>query len=463
MIATRARDNLWLLASIGAALLLCAIIAHAIARVPVPFNDNFSEIANTYRVPLSVIVAREFSEPAAYFRPFELVYRSFISHGLQQGIFGYNFFETIWLGLVLVSFTLVCYPRSARDFTAFLVALAILAGHHAMHGAWEFNIVISNGMVLLAGVVSIALIGRSPTLGGQVAAVALTAISLLTKEVGLVIAWVFLIAHLLRMPGIRRATAVIIVLLTAAYLCFRFYTLPPLSIDDPQRASTLTGYAANALTSIAMFWVGLPLDGEWGNSTRFIAEPWQWIQIGAGIATLLLLMCGWVLASDPEERRTADAPYIDRRWFILFGAALVACAALAFYYPRHRHGAPAVPLLAYCSYLSMQVLLWRLDNLREPLASVRPHVLTVMIIAGLTCALLWPLRVVTGFEFLRMLGARSIANWSNKMPEYWVKGGSDYQPFLLPLAQSVDLVPRPRRDIWILRLLGSHPHKSVNI
>ena len=70
-----------------------------------------------------------------------------------------------------------------------------------MHGAWEFNIVISNGMVLLAGVVSIALIGRSPTLGGQVAAVALTAISLLTKEVGLVIAWVFLIAHLLRMGG----------------------------------------------------------------------------------------------------------------------------------------------------------------------------------------------------------------------------------------------------------------------
>jgi hypothetical protein len=180
------------------------------------------------------------------------------------------------------------------------------------------------------------------------------------------------------MPGIGRTAALAILVLTAAYLSFRFSTLPPLSIDDPQRASTVAGYFSNAVTSIVMFWIGLPQDGEWANATRFISEPWQWIQIGAGLATLLLLMCGWVLGSDPEERRTADAPCIERRWFILFGAALVACAALAFYYPRHRYGAPAVPLLAYCSYLSLQVLLWRLDNLREPLASARQHVLTLM-------------------------------------------------------------------------------------
>jgi hypothetical protein len=129
-----------------------------------------------------------------------------------------------------------------------------------------------------------------------------------------------------------------------------------------------------------------------------------------------------------------DAPPLDRRWLILFGAALSACAALSFYYPRHRHGAPAVPLLAYCAYLSLRVLLWRLDNIRGPIAVLRPPLLTWMTIAGLACALLWPLRVVAGFEFLRWLGARSLANWHNKMPEYWLKAGSDYQPFLLPSA-----------------------------
>lgn len=51
------------------------------------------------------------------------------------------------------------------------------------------------------------------------------------------------------------------------------------------------------------------------------------------------------LSPSTTPGRRCDAPYLDRRWFVLFGAALLACAALGFYYTRHRHGAPAVPLL----------------------------------------------------------------------------------------------------------------------
>jgi hypothetical protein len=440
------------------------VIAHAVVRIPVPFNDNFSEIANSYRIPLTGLLRNEFLDPGPYFRPFEIVWRWLISHGLQQGIFGYSLFETIWLVLVVVSFALVCHPRSAREFTAFLVALAVLVGHHAMQGAWEFNIFFSNGIALLAGILSIALIGNAPTFWGQIAAILLTVVCLLTKEVGLVVAWVFVVAHLLRMPGIRRPTAVIIVAIVAVYVCFHFYTLPPLKEHDPQRATTLAGFASNFVATLIMFWIGLPWDGLWKNSTRFIQEPWQWVQIVAGIATLLLLICGWILGSKGARSQTNMVAHgVDRRWFILLGAALLACAALGFYYTRHRHGAPAVPLLAYCVYLSLSELLSRLDSIQEQRVVASSRVLTWMTIAGLACALLWPVRVVTGLEFLRSLGARSLANWHNKMPEYWHKADEDYRPFLLPFSESVDMVPWPRRDVWIFRFLGQRPHKSVDI
>jgi hypothetical protein len=278
----------------------------------------------------------------------------------------------------------------------------------------------------------------------------------------LVVAWVFLIAHLLQMPGIRRPTALIIVAIVAMYLCFHFYTLPPLAAEDPQKATTLAGYASNFSASLAMFWVGPPRDGIWSNAFRFIGEPWQWVQIAAGIAVLLLLFGGWLLAPSGAERDAHDAPPLDRRWFILFVAALCACAALSFYYPRHRHGAPAIPLLAYCTYLSLRMLLWRLDNLRGQIEIRRPYVLSFAVLAGLVCALLFPLRVVTGFEFLRSLGGWSKANWHDKMPAFWTKVGSEHQPFLLPVSESVDMVPWPRRDVPIFRFLGRRPYKSVN-
>src|SRR4029079_17570037 len=115
------------------------------------------------------------------------------------------------------------------------VALAVLIGHHATQATWEFNIIFSNGIVLLAGIIAIALIGRPPTITGQVCAVLLTALCLLTKEVGLVVAGVFVLAHLMQLPGVRRTTAVIITLMVLAYLTFHFYTLPDLSTTDKNK------------------------------------------------------------------------------------------------------------------------------------------------------------------------------------------------------------------------------------
>jgi hypothetical protein len=457
-----ARQSAWpLMLSLLAAVLLAATIGHVLMRMPIGFGDNFDEIADTYRKTLGYMLADEFAEPGAYFRPVEIAWRHVIAYGFGEGIFGYNLFATILLVLVTVAFALVCHPREGRDLVAFLVALAVLIGHHATQATWEFNIVFSNGVVLAAGIIAIGLIGRAATIASQVCIVLLTALCLLTKEVGLVVAGVFVLAYLLQMPGVRRTAAVIIALMVLVYLGFHFYTLPDLATGT-EKSRNVADFPSNVIATFVMFWIGVPFDGVWGNVTRFIAQPWQWVQLVAGPATLLLLICGWRLAPSPVERESYGAPSLDRRWFILFGAALLACSALGFYYTRHRHSAPAVPLLAYCCYLSMRVLLWRLDRASTS-PRTRPSPLLVwMAGAGLVCALIWPVRVISGFEFARALGGHIRASWHNDMAANWNRSEDSRRPFLLPFGQSVDTMPWARRHVPIVGLLGKDIGNSVN-
>ena len=395
-----------LLLSLLAAVLLAAIFGHVFMRMAFPFGDNFNEVADLYRTPLSEKLADVFTTPRVFFRPFEFVWRYAIAYGFNQGVFGYNLFLCALLTLVLITFVLVCHPKNGRDLVAFLVALAVLTGHQAMQASWEFATAISNGVILAAATVSIGLIGRSGGILQQVLIVILTALCLLTKELGLVIAGTFVLAHLLGMPGVRRATAAIIVMMVLAYLIHHFSNLVDVSPNSwvkPNRASTLEQYLSNIVATFVTFWVGLPFDGDWAQWNRFLDYPWQWIQIGAGFATLFFLVGAWRLAPTPAELSTGDAPAFDWRWLVLFIAALLGCSALGFFYARHRHCAPAVPLLAYCTYLSMRVLLWRLDNIAVSSPARSSPLLTWVTIAGLACAVVWPLRVITGFESCPLL------------------------------------------------------------
>ena len=211
-----------------------------------------------------------------------------------------------------------------------------------------------------------------------------------------------------------------------------------------------------------MFWVGLPIDGDWAEWNLNLGYPWQWIQIGAGLATPLLLVGAWRLAPTPAEAATGDAPAFDWRWPVLFIAALLGCSALGFFYARHRHCAPAVPLLAYCTYLSMRVLLWRLDNTAGSSMVRSSSVLTWVTIAGLACALVWPLRVITGFEFVRFFSLQILRSWPIHMAEFWNGQTDSARPFLIPMVQSVDKIPWPRKHVPMLWLLGDKVKNSVN-
>ena len=328
-----------LLSSLLCAVLLAAIISHAFMRMPFPYADNFYDIAVVYSTPLGKKFMDYFVNSTAFFRPFEFVCRYAIAYGFEQGVFGYNLFLCSLLTLVVITFVYICYPQNGRDVVAFLVALAVLTGHQATQGSFEFATAINSGVILAAATVSIGLIGGSASLWKQLLIVCLTVLSLLTKELGLVIAGTFVLAYLLGMPSMRRWTAAAVVVIVLAYLIFRYVTiadLTALSELKPYKASTFPQYLSNITASFVMFWIGLPTDGDWLQWDQFTGQFWQWVQIAAGLATALLLMTAWRLAPTSEERASCDAPAFDRRWFILFGAALSASCALGFFYARHR-------------------------------------------------------------------------------------------------------------------------------
>ncbi len=83
-------------------------------------------------------------------------------------------------------------------------------------------------------------------------------------------------------------------------------------------------------------------------------------------------------------------------------------------------------------------------------------------LAGLACAVLWPLRLVNGFEFARDMGRQIRSKWQNAMQERWNRTDDPERPCLVPFAESVNSTPWPRKFVPVLRSLGRKASNSVN-
>ena len=85
-----------------------------------------------------------------------------------------------------------------------------------------------------------------------------------------------------------------------------------------------------------------------------------------------------------------------------------------------------------------------------------------MTVAGLACAVLWPLRVVNGFEYARDMGGQIRSRRHNAMQERWNRTNDLERPYLVPFAGSVNSTPWPRQFVPVLRSLGRKASNSVN-
>jgi hypothetical protein len=226
----------------------------------------------------------------------------------------------------------------------------------------------------------------------------------------------------------------------------------------PGKAHEISSYLANISATFVMFWIGGPTDGEWVRFLGSFRPGWPALQVVAGLSLAAVLVAAWrVSERDRSDSPTDAAPPLDRRWFVLFGAALLASCVLGFYYTRHRHGAPALPLLAYCAYLSIRLLL---DRLAADTNSGVGRLPRWMGIALLACGLFWPMRVVTGFQFTRDLSGAIHASWREDMSAFWNRVDPDQRPPLKEFADSVDQMPEPVLRVPILRYFGNRQSVS---
>jgi hypothetical protein len=85
-----------------------------------------------------------------------------------------------------------------------------------------------------------------------------------------------------------------------------------------------------------------------------------------------------------------------------------------------------------------------------------------MAAAALACATLWPVRVVSGFEYLRLLGGRMHADFGQGLAHRWTTMDEQKQRLLIPFVEPVDELPWPRRNVPILDRLGDDIEYSVN-
>jgi len=253
---------------------------------------------------------------------------------LIVGIFGphpssYNDFQILYLVLTAIAAVSLLQCRSWTDAGAGITALTFLFGHHAFPAVMEANITFSNGLVLLLMLVALHILQSKGGLSSQAVAIAISVAAVLTKEVGLVVPFVFIAGALLGFPGIRRWTAALLIALTLAYIGFRLYTLPtvPSEAMGAGQVHSIQEHLSNLVAAPVMMVTGEPFDGDWSEFLRRDFYPWRIIRIALGLATVALILAAFSLRKAAAQA-FPEADLVDRRWMLLLLGVVAASSAL---------------------------------------------------------------------------------------------------------------------------------------
>jgi hypothetical protein len=391
---------------------IVALYAHAIFYVPVTYGDQFQEIYWTLRSPEDYL-SKLFVPQGPLFRPGEIVLRYFIVYLFGPHPFSYNYFQILFLILAGIGVLSLIACRNWTDAGAGITALTVFFGHHAFPSVMEANITFSNGVVLLLMIVALHIVQSKGGVVAQLVAIAISAMAMVTKEVGLIVPFTFAAAAVLGFTGVRRWTAVLLIAFIVAYIGFRLYTLPPFEGDTgagtphsiPERLS-------NMVVALVMIVTGEPFDGRWSEFLRRDFYPWRIIRIALGLATVAVILIAFSLRK-VAAKAFPDTELVNGKWVLLLFAVVTASSALAFQYTRHRFGAMALPLATLLVFLSLRIVLWRLSNI-----SVRTWVPVVVVPLLVVFSLAWASRAADGFFVVRYIGAKAMVDWIEHYQKY---------------------------------------------
>jgi hypothetical protein len=306
----------WLLTSYGAAVFLSATLGYFLLRVPIQTTDCFTNILALDAPFMDVL--RSGIQPG-YLRP-GLWAQLKIVYDLSQGEYFHWFRWTAVLEVVcvLLPFTALLRPDTARAALVFPLALAVLVGHHAfawtIREAFPVNAYLTN-VIFCALVVNLAL--GTHRWWKDLATAAIVIAAVMSLESGLLVGGIVVVGYVLGMRGISRAGVGVVLALIAAYFVLRFGLLDTGMPSLLERESSFgftrysgeelrrmfegrvhVFYAYNVVTSLVGTLFAEPRDGMW-RLTRSILDGSPDLRllvgvISSSIATMLIGRYIWI-------------------------------------------------------------------------------------------------------------------------------------------------------------------------
>jgi hypothetical protein len=378
------RVHFWRIATVATALPLVFALSREMWELPYPISETVSVLVDAGVMTDSESSPHSLSDPTmvsfldpwrrSWYRPmYFLTWYVFwhATHSLSATLLLFRILEVAAIVLLVAGFLWIVRPRSAVEYAAATVALAVFVGTPAFRDNLELPLPMTLfGMVFALGVWILLEREYRPWHGPLL--VLFTALAVGYKEQGLVLVPLIVGAWWIGAPGVRASTALTITVLTVAYLTLRFSTAGswrPFEQDVGLGFDVIsTGTAAerygefpyriavylyNAAATGANILFSEPTNGVFQFVRGAIdgnLRVSQLVNVLTSSATTFLLTWwgarvwrrnGWRLAS--AEGRLLAALVI----------ALAASAALGFNYSRDRLGGMAVVFYAIAAYYAL--------------------------------------------------------------------------------------------------------------
>ena len=310
---------------------------------------------------------------------------------------------------IVLLFAWVARPQRWLDVAALAFALTVLIGLHTFASLLQEAFPVNHYAEIAAACLLITgLAGRAPTRVGQGAMIVTLIGGLLLIESAVLIWIVIAGCALLRMPGVRRATAVTATVLLVIYLAGR----PALGISSPGIGSHGSGFGADVLSADEL-------------KARFGANPWPFYAYNVAGGFLSLV------AAEPR-----------------FGQYQVLASA------KRDRWSPVVPIHITSSVLLSLLILgygwrrldWRLSQWQHDQRVLALGALVIAVSAGLCITYIKDDIISTAGVFYALLAYLAVR---------WLLDTAGASPHrsLAALAAIWLLVSAP---LWSFRVLGTH-------
>lgn len=433
-VRVRTHRHVWLAAALLTALPLIVALSREMWEAPFPISETVAiiEVAGVMSDASGSTHAWPDPHAASYFdlrarswyRPlFFATWTAFwhATHSIDATLLLFRLLEIGTTVLLIIGFLGVLRPRTLPDYAAAVVALSVFVGASGFRENLEIPMLMTLVGMLFA-LAAWALLEREHTRWHLPALVLLTALAVGYKEQGLVLVPVVVAAWWVRAPGARLGTAVVVTVLTLAYLGLRFgtseswkafeqdiaigfETIPAAEAEARFGAFPYGIYAYNAAATVGNILFAEPRDGAFGFVSGIVHRTLT-LRTALQVVTttvMTVLLAWWAVGIWRREPRGTWSP--ESRLAVALVMAVAASGALGFSYPRERLAGMAVVFYGLASYYAVRAAVSRAAGLGD-LPFRAAAVALLLLAAG------WQIRTID------TVGA--VYTWSRQSTREWI-------------------------------------------